>query len=572
METEMICLGLFHLRRQDMEKDWWKGKVAYQIYPKSFKDSNGDGVGDLKGITEKLDYLQNLGIDILWLSPIYKSPFIDQGYDISDYYAIDPLFGTMEDMEELIAEGKKRGISIIMDLVVNHCSSHHEWFQKALADPDGPYADYFYFIESDKEPNNWESYFGGSVWEPVPGTNKYYLHSFHKDQPDLNWQNPVLREEIYKMINWWLDKGIAGFRIDAIINIKKDLEWRSLPSDRKNGLVPVPESLVNAQSIEPFLHELNERTFAKYNAFTVGEVLNETDEELHFFIGKDGVFSSIFDFKQTMLGQEGKGWFDHSLPTADELKESIFLAHERADSIGVLSTIIENHDEPRGVSHYIAEGPVNDTSKKALGTIQVLRKGIPFIYQGQEIGMENQVFESVEDFDDIATINGYHVAKEAGLSEEEALAAIANYSRDNARTPMQWSAEPGLGFSDGPAWLISPKPDYSINVEDQEKDPDSILNYYRQLTALYRHPLYGNTIRFGDMIPAYRDRENIIAFERRGEKRLLIVSNFQNHQASLDLPAPIETVILTNVTGLFQEGDQVLELAPYQTIVLELVE
>ena len=555
-----------------MEKDWWKGKVAYQIYPKSFKDSNGDGVGDLKGITEKLDYLQDLGIDILWLSPIYKSPFIDQGYDISDYYAIDPIFGTMEDMEELIVEGKKRGISIIMDLVVNHCSSHHEWFQKALADPDGPYADYFYFIESDKEPNNWESYFGGSVWEPVPGTNKYYLHSFHKDQPDLNWQNPVLREEIYKMINWWLDKGIAGFRIDAIINIKKDLEWRSLPSDRDNGLVPVPESLVNAQPIEPFLRELKERTFAKYNAFTVGEVFNETDEELHFFIGKDGVFSSIFDFKQTMLGQEGKGWFDHALPTADELKESIFQAHERADSIGILSTIIENHDEPRGVSHYIAEGPVNDTSKKALGTIQILRKGIPFIYQGQEIGMENQVFESVEDFDDIATINGYHVAKEAGLSEEEALAVIAKYSRDNARTPMQWSREPGLGFSDESAWLISPKPDVAINVEDQEKDPNSILNYYRQLTALYRHPLYGNTIRFGDMIPAYRDRENIIAFERRGDKRLLVISNFQNCQTSLELPAPIKTVVLNNTAGLFQEGEQVLELAPYQTVVLELVE
>lgn len=555
-----------------MEKDWWKGKVAYQIYPKSFKDSNGDGVGDLKGITEKLDYLQDLGIDILWLSPVYKSPFIDQGYDISDYYAIDPLFGTMEDMEELIAEGKKRGISIIMDLVVNHCSSHHEWFQKALADPDGPYADYFYFIESDKEPNNWESYFGGSVWEPVPGTNKYYLHSFHKDQPDLNWQNPVLREEIYKMINWWLDKGIAGFRIDAIINIKKDIEWRSLPSDRDNGLVPVLESLVNAQPIEPFLQELKERTFAKYNAFTVGEVFNETDEELHFFIGKDGVFSSIFDFKQTMLGQEGKGWFDHALPTADELKESIFQAHERADCIGVLSTIIENHDEPRGVSHYIAEGPVNDTSKKALGTIQILRKGIPFIYQGQEIGMENQVFESVEDFDDIATINGYHVAKEAGLSEEEALAAIAKYSRDNARTPMQWSAEPGLGFSDGTAWLISPKPNVAINVEDQEKDPNSILNYYRQLTALYRHPLYGNTVRFGDMIPAYRDRENIIAFERRGDKRLLVISNFQNRQATLELPATIKTVILNNTAGLFQEGNQVLELTPYQTLVLELVE
>ena len=337
-------------------------------------------------------------------------------------------------------------------------------------------------------------------------------------------------------------------------------------------MVPVPESLVNAQPIEPFLQELKERTFAKYNAFTVGEVFNETDEELHFFIGKDGVFSSIFDFKQTMLGQEGKGWFDHSLPTADELKESIFQAHERADSIGILSTIIENHDEPRGVSHYIAEGPVNDTSKKALGTIQILRKGIPFIYQGQEIGMENQVFESVEDFDDIATINGYHVAKEAGLSEEEALAVIAKYSRDNARTPMQWSREPGLGFSDGSVWLISPKPDVAINVEDQEKDPNSILNYYRQLTALYRHPLYGNTIRFGDMIPAYRDRENIIAFERREDKRLLVISNFQNREATLELPTPIKTVVLNNTAGLFQEGEQVLELVPYQTVVLELVE
>lgn len=553
-----------------MEKDWWKGKVAYQIYPKSFNDSNGDGIGDLKGITAKLDYLQSLGIDILWLSPVYKSPFVDQGYDIADYYAIDPQFGTMEDMEELIAEAKKRGISIIMDLVVNHCSDQHEWFQKALADPDGPYADYFYFIESEKEPNNWETYFGGSVWDKVPGTNKYYLHSFHKGQPDLNWQNPVVREEIYTMINWWLEKGIGGFRIDAIINIKKDLEWRSLPSEQENGLVPVYHSLENAQSIEPFLQEMKEKTFARYNAFTVGEVFNETDEELHFFIGEEGVFSSIFDFKQTILGQKGNGWYSHDLPTAEELKDSIFKAHRRADSIGVLSTIIENHDEPRGVSHYIPEGEVTEISKKALATVQMLRKGIPFIYQGQEIGMENQIFESIDEFDDINTLNEYHVAKEAGLTNEEALKAISKYSRDNARTPMQWNGEEKLGFTTGEAWLVSKQPQREINVEAQEENPQSILNYYRALTALYRDEVYGSTIREGKFVPVLEEVKNMIAYERHGEKRVLVLVNYQAESQTVTLPTPVRKVLLANIPAQMNvQGDQ-LSLAGYQAFVCEL--
>ena len=553
-----------------MEKDWWKGKVAYQIYPKSFNDSNGDGIGDLKGITAKLDYLQSLGIDILWLSPVYKSPFVDQGYDIADYYAIDPQFGTMEDMEELIAEAKKRGISIIMDLVVNHCSDQHEWFQKALADPDGPYADYFYFIESEKEPNNWETYFGGSVWDKVPGTNKYYLHSFHKGQPDLNWQNPVVREEIYTMINWWLEKGIGGFRIDAIINIKKDLEWSSLPSEQENGLVPVRYSLANAQPIEPFLQEMKEKTFARYHAFTVGEVFNETDEELHFFIGEEGVFSSIFDFKQTILGQKGNGWYSHELPTAEELKDSIFKAHHRADSIGVLSTIIENHDEPRGVSHYIPEGEVTEISKKALATVQMLRKGIPFIYQGQEIGMENQIFESIDEFDDINTLNEYHVAKEAGLTDEEALKAISKYSRDNARTPMQWNGEEKLGFTTGEAWLVSKQPQREINVEAQEENPQSILNYYRALTALYRDEVYGSTIREGKFVPVLEEVKNMIAYERHGEKRVLVLVNYQAESQTVTLPTPVRKVLLANIPAQMNgQGDQ-LSLAGYQAVVCEL--
>lgn len=551
-----------------MEKDWWKGKVAYQIYPKSFNDSNHDGIGDLKGITQKLDYLKDLGIDILWLSPVYKSPFVDQGYDIADYYAIDPIFGTMADMDELIAEAKERGISIIMDLVVNHCSDQHEWFQKALADPNGEYADYFYFIESDQEPSNWRSYFGGSVWEKVPHSNKYYLHSFHKAQPDLNWQNPRLRQEIYDMINWWLDKGIAGFRIDAIINIKKDLSWTSLPADQEDGLVAVQASLANAQPIEPFLRELKEQTFDKYNAFTVGEVFDETEDELHFFIGENGVFSSIFDFKQAILGQKGNGWHDFDEPSAEDIKKSIFRVHERTDHIGVLSTIIENHDEARGVSHFIPQAAVNDTSKKCLATIALLRKGIPFIYQGQEIGMENQYFGSIEEYDDISTINGYHVALNDGLSEAEALAAVGKYSRDNARTPMQWTDETYLGFSDVKPWLMSKKANHAINVADQESNPQSVLHYYRALTALYRHEIYGTTLQFGTFHPLFEEVENVIAYERRGDKCLQIITNFQDKSQTVALPQPIAEVLLNNLEVLEVDAENRLTLAPYQAIVI----
>ena len=557
-----------------MNRKWWHDKVAYQIYPKSFLDTNGDGIGDLRGVISKLDYLKQLGIDMIWLSPVYKSPFVDQGYDIADYYAIAEEFGTMEDFDELLAEAKKRNMYIIMDLVINHCSDQHEWFQKALADPDGEYADYFYFRKgkNGNPPSNYRSYFGGSCWEPVPGTDKYYFHMFAKEQPDLNWENPVLRQKLYDMINWWLDKGLAGFRIDAIINIKKDLNFPDYEPDGPDGMVNCSKMVDSVDGVGKLLEDLKKHTFEKYDAFTVGEVFNMKADELAEFIGENGHFSSMFDFSAHCLTEGKRGWYEAGPVQFKDWRAAITNAQLTAQTCGFEANIIENHDEPRGVSRFLPSYAQNPAGTKMLATVSILLRGIPFIYQGQEIGMENQVFESVEDFDDIATINGYHVAKEAGLSEEEALAVIANYSRDNARTPMQWTREPGLGFSDGPAWLISPKPDYSINVEDQEKDPDSILNYYRQLTALYRHPLYGNTIRFGDMIPAYRDRENIIAFERRGDKLLLVVSNFQNRQASLELPAPIKTVVLNNTAGLFQEGDQVLELTPYQTVVLELAE
>ena len=282
-----------------MKKRWWHNKTAYQIYPKSFLDSNGDGIGDLRGIIEKLDYLKELGIGIVWISPVYQSPFVDQGYDISDYYAIDPAFGTMEDMEELLAEAKKRDIAIVMDLVVNHCSDQHEWFQKALKDPFGPYGAYFYIREGKdgRPPCNWRSYFGGSVWESLPGyDNLFYLHMFAKEQPDLNWENPKLRQEIYKMIRWWLEKGVAGFRIDAIINIKKDLRFSDFPADREDGMCAGTTMLACAHGILDFLTEMKEEAFAPYHAFTIGELFDFDQQELKRYIGEEGCFESIFDF------------------------------------------------------------------------------------------------------------------------------------------------------------------------------------------------------------------------------------------------------------------------------------
>ena len=294
-----------------MKKKWWHDKVAYQIYPKSFCDTNGDGIGDLRGVISKLDYLKELGIDIIWLSPIYKSPFVDQGYDIADYYKIAEEFGTMEEFDELLAEAKKRDMYIVMDLVVNHCSDQHEYFKKALADPDGPYADYFYFVKGKdgKAPSNYRSYFGGSAWEPVPGSDKYYLHMFAKEQPDLNWENPKLREEIYKMIRWWMEKGLAGFRLDAIINIKKDLRFQDFPADREDGMCSAALMLQNAQGVHEFLQEMKEKAFAPYQAFTIGELFDFREEEMEKYIGENGCFESIFDFAPHLIGGNQKGWY-----------------------------------------------------------------------------------------------------------------------------------------------------------------------------------------------------------------------------------------------------------------------
>ena len=557
-----------------MEKKWWHDKVAYQIYPKSFLDTNGDGIGDLRGIISKLDYLKKLGIDIIWLSPIYKSPFVDQGYDIADYYAIAEEFGTMEEFDELLAEAKKRDMHIIMDLVINHCSDKHEWFQKALADPDGEYADYFYFRtgKNGNPPSNYRSYFGGNCWEPVPGTDKYYFHMFAKEQPDLNWENPKLRQKLYDMINWWLEKGLSGFRIDAIINIKKDLEFPDFEPDGADGMAGCWKMVESVDGVGELLEDLKKNTFQKYDAFTVGEVFNMKEDELPEFIGENGHFSTIFDFSAHCLSDGEHGWYDAPKMEFSKWRKAIFQSQMETQKYGFKANIIENHDEPRGVSRFLPAYAQTPEGTKMLGTVNLLLRGIPFIYQGQEIGMKNAKWNSIDEYDDISTKDQYQIARKAGLSDQEALEVCNRMSRDNARTPMQWTSEENAGFTKGTAWLKI-NPDYKeINVENQENDPDSVLNYYRKLVALRKSDEFKNVFTYGEFIPEYEEMDHIQAFYRKdATTRILVAANFGTDAAGIELKGDVKRILLSN-----QKDETVdctknrLNLKSCEVVVLEM--
>ena len=556
-----------------MEKQWWHKKTAYQIYPKSFCDSNGDGIGDLRGIISKLDELKELGVDIIWLSPIYCSPLADQGYDISDYYRIDPRFGTMEDFDRLLEETRKRNMYVLMDLVVNHCSDEHEWFRAACRDPEGRYGRYFYIetVKDGKLPCNWRSYFGGSVWEKLPGyEDKYYLHLFHKKQPDLNWENPELREDIYRMINWWLDKGLAGFRIDAIINIKKALPWHDYPADRPDGMAAVQNMLKDAHGIGEFLGEMRDRCFKPHHALTAGEVFNISEGDLPAFIGDNGYFSTMFDFRATDWGRSGKGWYDCAVITPDAFRSCCFESQAAADDTGFLSNIIENHDEPRGVSRYIPEGECTDTSKKMLATVNMMLKGLPFLYQGQEIGMENIAFHSIGEVDDVSSRDEYQVGLNAGLTPEESLKVVSRFSRDNARTPYQWNDGTNAGFTTGTPWLRL-NPNYTrINLAAEKADPASVWNYYRKLIALRKNPAYADTIVYGELVPAWTDLPRLMAFYRRGAgQTLLVLANYKNEPQTVTLDREPAGVLLNNLDTLDQRGSEI-NLAGYQAVILEI--
>jgi oligo-1,6-glucosidase len=558
-----------------MKKEWWHGKTAYQIYPKSFYDSNHDGIGDIRGIVEKLDYLKELGIDLIWISPVYLSPCADQGYDISDYYQIDPVFGTMEDMDQLLEEAKKRGIGVVMDLVVNHCSDEHEWFKKACEDPEGEYGKYFYLEKKrdGKLPCNWRSYFGGPVWEPMPNSDWYYLHVFHKKQPDLNWENPVVRERIYEMINFWLDKGLAGFRIDAIINIKKPQMFRDYPADREDQLCDMGTVLADTTGIGDFLREMRDRTFRPHGAFSVGEVFNAKDGELADFAGEDGYFSSIFDFRQTVEGKSVDGWYRARIPSPDDYKRCCFESQREMEGVGFYSNIIENHDEPRGVSHYLPEEARNEKGKKLLAALYFMLKGLPFIYQGQELGMENKIYTAIDQVDDISSRDEYQVCLNAGLSPKEAMEVVSRYSRDNARTPFQWSDQRHAGFTKGEPWLKVNENYKEINLEKQLGDPDSVFSFYQQLIRLRKDPKYQDTIIYGKTVPILEEELGIMAYFRQGEgQKLLVAGNFGSERRRLPINGingkKCKVLLSNDKNAEAEEG--VLILEGLQVVVAEM--
>lgn len=555
------------------EQPWWLDEVVYQVYPRSFQDSNHDGIGDIRGIISRLDYIRDLGVTMIWVSPVYKSPMVDMGYDISDYQDIDPQFGSMADFKELLAEANKRGMKIIMDLVVNHTSDEHEWFQAALADKQSPYRDYYIFkTPADGQvPNNWRSLFGGSTWTEVPGEpGTYYFHSFAPEQPDLNWENPAMRRDIYDMINWWLEMGVAGFRIDAITHLKKDLDWASLPSDGPDGLVSVLKKGQNRPGIDDFLSELKAETFAKYDAVTIGETYGVPDEDLHKYIGPDGYFSMIFDFSYMNIEVENTDeWYrGRSEWTTTDLRERMFNSQKQVHEIeGYLGNVLENHDQPRVLSKLISNAAYRtETAAKTLATMYYFLPGVPVIYQGQELGMKNFNRESIDDFNDVSSINNYEMALQGGLTEAEALDVINKKSRDNGRVPMQWTPDEFGGFSDQVPWLAMGDDRDGVDVQTELANSDSVLHYYQALGQLRQNPLWRDLIVSGEFYPLSGMPADVIAYQRRlGGRLLTVVINLSEKPNRVSLTQPGE--VLCKAGTVTQRGHR-FQLPPYTAIVL----
>ena len=546
-----------------MERKWWQEEVVYQIYPKSFYDSNGDGTGDIRGIMEKLPYLEQLGVTMLWICPVFASPMDDNGYDISDYMALAPEFGTLEDLDELITRAGSRGIKIILDLVINHTSDEHAWFQEALRDPDSPYHDFYIFKEGSDVPNNWRSVFGGSVWEKVPGREEYYFHSFGTKQPDLNWENQEVRRTLYDMVNCWLDKGIAGFRIDAITFIKKDLSFMSQEPDGADGLVKCTKTVRNQPGIGDFLRELNRETFQKHDCVTVAEAPGVAYGELGDFIGEGGYFSMIFDFRYADLDvASGSEWFKRVPWTVQELNDKIMASQMALQKFGWGANFIENHDQPRAATKYLREAEHNREAVKMMGAMYFFLRGTPFIYQGQELGMTNFSRSSVEQFDDLSSIDQYYRSIQEGYGEQEALEFVNLRSRDNARTPFPWNSSPYGGFSVVEPWLGMNENYTEINAEDQTGDEGSVLEFYRRMIAFRQKGQYRDCLIYGDICPV-ESPADVIAYERRdGDGRILCCFNFAKEAREVQIPGGKGIRIFGNrqagTAGTEKTGDGIL--------------
>lgn len=547
-----------------MNKVWWKEAVAYQIYPRSFMDSNGDGIGDLNGIISKLDYLKDLGIDVIWVSPFYKSPNDDCGYDISDYCDIMDEFGTMDDFNRLLDEVHKRGMKLIADLVINHTSDEHPWFIESRSSLDNPKRDWYIWRDgvNGAEPNNWESIFSGSAWEFDPETNQYYMHIFSRKQPDLNWENEEVRQALYDMVNWWLDKGIDGFRVDAISHIKKEDGLLDMPNPEGLKYVSSFDKHMNVEGIQPLLADLKKNTFDKYDIMTVGEANGVKIEDADLWVGEEqGKFNMVFQFEHLGL------WKDNGDGGKDivGLKKILTKWQKGLANVGWNALYIENHDLARIVSTLGDDQSYWKESATSLAVMYFMMQGTPFIYQGQEIGMTNVKFDRVEDYQDVQSTGLYYSKLEQGMAHEDIMEIIWATARGNSRTPMQWSNELNAGFSTGTPWLAV-NPNYpTINVEQQLNDPTSILNFYKAMIRLKKaNPIF----TYGEYDLILENHPSIYAYTRTlGEEKVVIICNLTDQEVEMtfdQLTLESENILLANQKVETHSAQQELTLKPYE--------
>ena len=550
-----------------MNRKWWKEAVAYQVYPRSFNDSNNDGIGDLPGVIEKLDYLKDLGIDVIWLSPMYQSPNDDNGYDISDYRAIMDEFGTMEDFDRLLKEVHHKGMRLILDLVVNHTSDEHPWFIESKSSKDNPKREWYIWKdpkEDGSEPNNWESIFNGSAWEFDELTNQYYFHLFSKKQPDLNWDNSEVRNAVFEMMNWWFDKGIDGFRVDAITHIKKTFEAGDLPLPEGKSYAPAFDVDMNQPGIQPWLQEMKVKSLSQYDIMTVGEANGVNPDNAKEWVGEEeGKFNMIFQFEHLGLWSTGDSKFD-----VKSYKTILNRWQKSLEDVGWNALFIENHDQPRRVSTWGDDKQYWYESATSHAVTYFLQQGTPFIYQGQEIGMTNYPFDSIETFNDVAVKNEYNIVKAQGGDVNALLNKYKMENRDNSRTPMQWDQSTNGGFTNGTPWFPV-NPNYkTINVEQQIHDPQSILQFYKDLIQLKKSD---EIYTYGQFNLVDEDNPNLFAYTRTlNNKKILVVGNLTDQVSKLNVPYLIENeqqVMLHNYSSHVIDFDKI---QPYEAFVIKV--
>ncbi len=545
---------------------WWQKTAAFELYPKSFLDTTGSGTGDLKGIIRKLDYLASLGIGIVWITPVFRSPMVDNGYDVADYYSIDPSYGTMEDMDELFAEAKKRNIRIVLDLVYNHTSEQNAWFIESRRDRTNPKADWYIWRDAKEDgsaPTNWRGIFGGSAWTWCEERKQYYLHTFAEQQPDLNWANPEVRQELYRIANFWIDKGAGGFRVDAISYVRKPDVFKDGEPDGEDGMVSVHDMTANTPGILEYLYEFRQNVSEGKDIFTVSEANGVKANELKYWVGEHGAFDMLFEFSHVNLEFKGvETWCKPDPWKLADLKKALRDSQEATKDNGWYPIFFENHDKPRSISHYFPEDADKNAAAKVIGTVLYTLRGTPFLYQGQELGYDNFKWDSIDCYNDISSYGQYEFALQEGLSEEEAMACVHRFSRDNSRTPMQWDDSPNAGFTSGTPWLPVHEGYRTENAEAEEKDPSSVLNWYRALASLRAEE---TVLTDGSFTELFEDDPYLYAFRRKnGDAELITIVNFSGNTVKYGLAEESDCDVLLSS---FPHETGVMK--PYESCVIK---